>query len=176
MIVHFTARQMDLTPEVKDYCERRLEALEKLMGSVIEVDLILSVEKYRHKVEIHVKAKGASLVVIEETQEMMNSLNLAFENLEKKVKKEREKWREKKRRRGRERKQYPASEPMDPESNLPRVVRSGDYSLKPMVLEEALLQFDLEKKDVFLFRKSGSEKWAVIYRRKDGNYGLIEPE
>jgi putative sigma-54 modulation protein len=104
----------------------------------------------------------------------MNSLNLAFENLEKKVKKEREKWREKKRRKGRERKQFPAAVEM--EAGTKRIVRSEDYSLKPMEVEEALLQFDLEKKDVFLFRRSGSEKWAVIYRRKDGNYGLIEPE
>jgi putative sigma-54 modulation protein len=45
-----------------------------------------------------------------------------------------------------------------------------------MLLEEALLQFDAEKRDVFLFQKSGSEKWAVIYRRKDGHYGLIDPD
>lgn len=174
MIVHFTARQMDLAPEVKTYCEKRLKALEKLMGSVIEVDLILSVEKYRHKAEIHVKAKGAGLVVVEETHDLMNSLNLAFENLEKKVKKEREKWREKKRRKGRERKQF--AFPPEREVETPRVVRSNDYSLKPMLLEEALLQFDVEKKEVFLFRKSGSEKWAVIFRRKDGHYGLIDPD
>jgi len=174
MIVHFTARQMDLAPEVKAYCEKRLKALEKLMGSVIEVDLILSVEKYRHKAEIHVKAKGAGLVVVEETHDLMNSLNLAFENLEKKVKKEREKWREKKRRKGRERKQF--AFPPEREVETPRVVRSNDYSLKPMLLEEALLQFDVEKKEVFLFRKSGSEKWAVIFRRKDGHYGLIDPD
>jgi len=175
MVVHFTARQMDLTPEIRAYCEKRLKALEKLMGSVIEVDLILSVEKYRHKVEIHVKAKGASLVVVEETHEMMNSLNLVFENLEKKVKKEREKFREKKRRKGRERKRFPWSGEAEVESSK-RIVKSEDYSMKPLLLEEALLQFDLEKKDVFLFRKSDSEKWAVIYRRKDGHYGLIEPE
>lgn len=174
MIVHFTARQMDLAPEVKAYCEKKLKALEKLMGSVIEVDLILSVEKYRHKAEIHLKAKGAGLVVVEETHDLMNSLNLAFENLEKKVKKEREKWREKKRRKGRERKQL--TFPPEREVETPRVVRSNDYSLKPMLLEEALLQFDLEKKEVFLFRKSGSEKWAVIFRRKDGHYGLIDPD
>ena len=174
MIVHFTARQMDLAPEVKAYCEKRLKALEKLMGSVIEVDLILSVEKNRHKAEIHVKAKGAGLVVVEETHDLMNSLNLAFENLEKKVKKEREKWRAKKRRKGRERKQ--SAFPPEREVETPRVVRSNDYSLKPMLLEEALLQFDLEKKEVFLFRKSGLEKWAVIFRRKDGHYGLIDPD
>jgi len=101
MIVHFTARQMDLTPEVKAYCEKRLRAFERLMGSIVEVNLILSVEKHRYKAEIHVKAKGGGLKVVEETHDLMNSLNLAFENLEKKVKKEREKWREKKRRKGR---------------------------------------------------------------------------
>ena len=175
MVVHFTSRQMELTPEIRAYCEKRLKALEKLMGSVIEVDLILSVEKYRHKVEIHVKAKGAGLVMMEETHEMMNSLNLAFENLEKKVKKEREKFREKKRRKGRERKQL--SWPPEGEAEVSRrIIKSEDYSLKPLPLDEALLQFDLEEKDVFLFRKPGSEKWAVIYRRKDGHYGLIEPE
>jgi putative sigma-54 modulation protein len=175
MIVHFTARQTELTPEVKAYCEKRLQALEKLLGSVIEVDLILSAEKYRHRAEIHVKAKGASLKVTEETTELMSALNLAFEGMEKIVKKEREKWREKKRRRGRERKQYPPAT-IEPEAPTPRVVRSEDYSLKPMLLEEALILFDLEKRDVFLFRKAGSEKWALIFRRKDGNYGLVEPE
>jgi putative sigma-54 modulation protein len=175
MIVHFTSRQAELAPETREFCEKRLRALEKLMGSVIEVDVILSAEKYRHKAEILVKAKGTSMKVAQETGDLMNSLNLAFENLEKKVKKEREKWREKKRRRGQERKQFPSAV-AEPEDRGPRVIASADYSLKPMVLEDALAQFDLEKRDVFLFRKSGSEKWALIYRRKDGNLGLVEPE
>ncbi len=174
MIVHLTARQMEITPEVRAYCESKLKALEKLMGSVIEVDLILSVQKHRYQVEIHVRAKGAGLVVMEETHDLMNSLNLAFENLEKKVKKERAKWREKKRRKGRERKQVGL--PQEEEEETRRVVRSHDYSLKPLSLEEALLQFELEKKTVFLFRKSGSENWAVVFRRKDGHTGLIDPD
>ncbi len=174
MIVHFTARQMEISPEIRAYCEKRLKALQKLMGSVIEVDLILSVQKYRHKVEIHVKAKGGGLVVVEETHDLMNSLNLAFENLEKKVKKEREKWREKKRRKGRERKHLGFRQ--EREEETPRVVRGDDYSLKPMNLEEALLQFELEKREIFLFRKSNSTNWAVIFRRKDGHTGLIDPD
>jgi putative sigma-54 modulation protein len=174
MIVHFTARQIDLTPEIKSYCEKRLQALERLLGSVIEVDVILSAEKYRHRAEIHVKAKRTGLVVEEETHNLLNSLNLAFESLEKKVKKEREKWREKRRRRGRERKQFSLSPETEPEPK--KIVRSGDYSPKPMPLEEAVVQFDLGKRDVFLFQKAGSEKWAVLYRRKDGHYGLVDPE
>ena len=66
--------------------------------------------------------------------------------------------------------------PVEPEEPQRRVISSQDYSLKPMSLEEAFLQFDLTKKEIFVFRKLGSEKWAVIYRRKDGNYGLVEPE
>jgi putative sigma-54 modulation protein len=174
MNVHFTARQTTLTPDLRQYCEKRLNSLEKLLGSVIEVDVICSVERNRNKAEIHVKAKGASLFVAEETLDMMNSLNRAFDHLEKKIKKEREKFRERKRRSGREKKEAPFT----PESGEgeKRVIRSQDYSLKPMPLEEALIQFDLKKKDIFVFQKPGSEKWAVLFRRKDGNYGLVEPE
>ncbi len=174
MIVHFTARQTPLSPEIKAYCEERLQAMKTLLRSVMEINLIFSSEKYRHRVEIHVKAKGGGLVIAEETYDLMSSLNLAFENLEKKMKKEKEKWREKKRRRGRERKQFPSATEVDAEEK--RVIRSRDYSVKPLAVEEALAQFALEGKEVFLFPVSGSEKWAVIYRRKDGHYGLIEPE
>lgn len=174
MIVHFTARQTELTPEIKAYCEKRLQSLKRLLRPVMEVNLIFSTEKYRHRVEIHVKAKGGSLVITEETHDLMSSLNLAFENLEKKIKKETEKWREKKRRKGRERKLFPAGTEVDTETK--RIVRSRDYSVKPLAVDEAVAQFDVEGKEAFLFPVAGSEKWAVLYRRKDGHYGLIEPE
>ena len=173
MNIHMTGRQVDLTPDIRDFCERRLKALERLLGSVLEVDLILGVEKYRNKVEINVKGKGAGLVVVEEASEMMSALKLAFESLAKKLKKEKEKYREKKRRKGREQKAFV---PPDAADGRRRIIRSRDYSLKPMSLDEALILFDLEKRDIFVFRKLGSEKFAVVYRRKDGNVGIIEPE
>jgi len=174
MNIHMTGRQVDLTPDIRDFCDRKLRALEKLLGSVLEIDLILSVEKYRNKVEINLKGKGAGLIVAEEAPEMMSALNLAFESLAKKVKKEKEKYREKKRRKGREQKAFVL--PPEAVEDQRRIIRSRDYSLKPMSLDEALIQFDLEKKDIFVFRKLGSEKFAVVYRRKDGNVGVIEPE
>ncbi len=96
MNVHLTSRQTQLTPDIKDFCEKRLAALEKLLGFVTDVDLILSSGKNRHKAEIHIKAKGAGLVLVEESRDMMNSLNMVFDSLEKKIKKERAKYREKK--------------------------------------------------------------------------------
>lgn len=105
---------------------------------------------------------------------MMGSLNQAFDNLEKKVKKEREKWRERRRRGSRERKELVAlPETAEPEK---RVIRSQNFSAKPLSLEEAVAQFEFKNKEVLLFRREGSESWAVLYRRKDGNFGLVEPE
>ncbi len=174
MTIHITARHANLTPEMRQYCEKRLRALEKILGQKVAADIILSVEKYRHKVEINLKIKRALLNVEEETNDMSSSLSLAFDNIEKRVKKEKEKLRERKRRTNRERETF--SRPPEAEEPQKRVIRSRDYSLKPMTLEEAFLQFELQDKEVFVFRIQGSGKWAVIYRRKDGNYGLVEPE
>ncbi len=57
-----------------------------------------------------------------------------------------------------------------------RVVRANHFSLKPMSLDEAIVQLDVKAKEVFLFRREGSQEWAAVYRRKDGHYGLVEPE
>ncbi|MCX6571640.1 MAG: ribosome-associated translation inhibitor RaiA [Candidatus Aminicenantes bacterium] len=174
MNVHYTARQATLTPEIKAYCEKRLGRLKGLVGDVLDVNVILIVQKNRNKAEINVRAKGGGLVVVEETLDMMDSLNRAFDNLEKKVRKDRVKGRDKKRRGGRERKiLVPTLEAPEPEK---RVIRSNHFSLKPMSIEEALIQIDIKSKEVFLFRREGAEEWAVVYRRKDGHYGLVEPE
>ncbi len=174
MNVHFTARQAVLTPEIRDYCEKRLSRLKDLSGDILDVNIILGVQKIRSRAEIHVKAKGASLVVTEESRDMMSSLNQALDSLEKKIKKEREKWRERKRRGGRERKELvPLPEAAEAEK---RVIRSPNFSVKPLSLEEALAQFEFKNREVLVFRREGSERWAVLYRRKDGNYGLVEPE
>lgn len=174
MSVNFTARHTHITPGIEKYCEKRVQSLEKVLRQKISANLILSVEKYRHKVEINVKIKRALLNAVEETNDMMSSLGLAFDNIEKRIKKEREKLRGKKRRKIKE--MEVLSSPAETEESRRKVIRSRDYSLKPMSIEEAFLQFDLENKEFFLFRKLGTEKWAAIYRRKDGNYVLVEPE
>jgi putative sigma-54 modulation protein len=174
MNINYTARHTNITPEIKKHCERRLKSIEKLLGYPVEADLILSVEKYRHIAEINIKVKGATLNTREETQDMFSSLGLAFDRIEKRVKKEREKLRERKRRKNKEIDHLPSVS--GEEETGARVYRSRDFSLKPMSVEEALLQLESSKREVFVFRKFDSEKWAVLYKRKDGNFGLVEPE
>jgi putative sigma-54 modulation protein len=173
MNVHYTARKTALTPEIRAYCEKRLARLKDLVDAVLDVNVILNIQRTRNKAEIHVRAKGVGYVVIEEAQDMMDSLNRAFDTLETRIRKDRAKWREKKRRGGRERKALaPVVAVPEPEN---RVIRASFFSLKPMSLEEAIIQLDAKAKEVFLFRREGSQEWAAVYRRKDGQYGLIEP-
>lgn len=174
MKIDFTGRRADITPDVKKYCEKRVKHLERLIGHSIEVDLILSVERNRKRVEINIKSKRIALNADEETHDILNSLNMAFDSIEKRLKKEREKLRERKRRKPRERESFPLVG--EAEEQRSRVIRSDDYSPKPMSIEEAIMQLDLNKRDVFVFRRTGTEKWTILYRRKDGHYGLVEPE
>jgi putative sigma-54 modulation protein len=174
MSITYTARNAVLTDDIKKYCERRIASLEKLEGYPLESHLILSVEKYRHKVEINVKTKGATLYSVSETQDMFSSLGDAFDNIERRAKKEKEKLRERKRRKSKEPLATPAE--ADTSERPKRVIRSRKISMKPMSVEEALLLFESSKDEVFVFRKFDTERWAVLFRRKDGHFGLIEPE
>ena len=173
MNVRYTARQADLTPEIKAYCEKRLARLKTLLDGTLDVNFILTIQKGRSQAEIHVQAKGRGYVIIEETLDMLESLNKAFDTLETRVRKDRTKPREKKRRGGRERRAG-ALGPVAPEPEN-RVIRASFFSATPMTLEEAIVQLDAKDKEVFLFRREGSKTWAAVYRRKDGQYGLVEP-
>jgi len=177
MNLRFTTKQMELTPDIRSYCERRLKSIQKLLRPPVEVDLVLSHEKYRYKIEANLKAKGLVAVAENESPDLMVTLGKVFDSLEKKVKKEKEKTREKKRRLAREQRQKSLRLEAEAGSQEEkRVIRMDDYSLKPMTVEEAIMQLDLERKDVFVFRREDNEKLAVIFRRRDGHYGLIEPE
>ncbi len=159
---------------MKRYCEKRIQSLEKVLGHPIDADVLLSVEKYRHKVEINFKTRMATLNTVEETHDMSSSLIGAFDHLEKRVKKEREKLREKKRRKIKEIETF--SLPIEKGKKPRKMIRSHNYSMKPMPMEEALVHLDTSKEGVFMFRTVETEEWAVLYRRKDGDYGLIEPK
>jgi putative sigma-54 modulation protein len=174
MNIHFTARREHLTPQAKALCEERLEDIARWLGPSADADVILSRERNREKAEVHIRAKGAGFVVAEESADILVSLGLAFDALERKVRKEREKLREKKRRVGREAREE--GEPSEPASPGPKIVRFDYFASKPMSIGEALIQLDAKKKEVFVFRPGDGDRWAVLFRRKNGTFGLVQPE
>ena len=174
MKIHFTARREHLTPQAKALCEERLGDIARWLGPSADADVILSRERKREKAEVHIRAKGAGFVVAEESADILVSLGLAFDALERKVRKEREKLREKKRRVGREAREE--GEPSEPASPAPKIVRFDYFASKPMSIGEALIQLDTKKKEVFVFRPGDGDRWAVLFRRKNGTFGLVLPE
>ena len=174
MKIHYTARREHLTPAAKSLCEQRLGELVQWLGPSAEADITLTREKNRERAEIHIRAKNGGIVVAEDSADILVSLGLAFDALERKVKKEREKFREKKRRIGREAREE--GEPSEPAATAPKIVRFPYFASKPMSIGEALIQLDAKKKEVFVFRPGDGDKWAVLFRRKNGTYGLVQPE
>lgn len=172
--INYTGRQINITPEIRDYCEKRVKSIGKLINSPADMDVILSVEKYRNKAEINISAKGFTLNAAEETRDMISSLGLAFDNIDRQVKKEKNKMRQRKRRKKKEPESFPTDS--DFEGKRPRIMKDEDYLLKPMSVDEAALLFDPKKKNVFVFKDIDTQKWAVLYKRKDNNFGLIELE
>ncbi|MBD3413151.1 MAG: ribosome-associated translation inhibitor RaiA [Candidatus Aminicenantes bacterium] len=174
MNINYTGRQINITPEIREFCEKRIQNLDKLIKSPAEVDIVLSVEKYRYEAEINISSKGFTLNAAEETQDMLSSLGLAFENIERQVKKEIEKARQRKRRIRKEPESF--SEEPGIQKQGTRIIRDQNYTLKPMSVDEAALLFDPKKKSVFVFKNIETQKWTVLYKRKDQNLGLIELE
>jgi putative sigma-54 modulation protein len=147
--------------------------MEKILQGIQEIDIILSEEKNRKKVDLQIKQRGEDFVISEETNDMFNSLNQAFDSLEKRIIKERRKMIQKRRRSSSRELPVPG---LEVEETVPRLVRVAYYSDKPIGVEEALLRLEEGKKEVFLFRKERGEGWAAVFRRKDGKIGLVDPE
>jgi putative sigma-54 modulation protein len=177
MKVDYTGRQIDVTPAIQKFTEEHLKKIRKILGAMIEVHVILTVEKYRHIAEINLKSRSFKFNGIEQTHDMYTSINAVLEKIERQAIKYKGKKIAKKR------KPAPTSllvgrslrESVPVNSDTPRVIRSRSFAAKPMTVEEAVHEVTTSQSDFIVFRNSESERVSVIYRRKDGNFGLIEP-
>lgn len=171
MKVQVRGRNVEVTPPLKDYVEKRLGKLEKYLDNLGDAQVTLTVEKDAHRIEVTIPINGMILRGEEATGDMYASTDMVVEKLEKQI--ERYKGRLIKRA-GKgvvEGKNLPAGD----EDNGPRVVRTKRFAIKPMAIDEALLQMNLLGHSFFVFSNAETDQVNVVYRRKDGNFGLIEP-
>ncbi len=179
MQVEYTGRQIEITPAIKKFTEKHLRKIRKILGESIEVDVTLTVEKHRHIAEIHLKSRNFKVHGLEVTGDMYNSITAVLDKIERQALRHKEKFIAKKRKTGETvRAQFPS--PMIPESPEegvfpPRIVRSAVNAIKPMSLEEAAEQVVRTTHGFMVFRDAESDRIGIIYKRKDGNLGLVEP-
>ncbi|MCL6611456.1 MAG: ribosome-associated translation inhibitor RaiA [Peptococcaceae bacterium] len=171
MKVQVRGRNMEVTGALKDYVEKRLGKLDKYLDNLGDVQVTLTVEKDSHRIEVTIPINGMILRGEETTGDMYASTDMVVEKLEKQI--ERYKGRLIKRagKGNSEGRQAAQAE----EDFGPRVVRTKRFAIKPMDIDEAVLQMNLLGHSFFVFSNAETEQVNVVYKRKDGNYGLIEP-
>ena len=184
MQVQFTARHMDLTDALKSYTQTKLEKLNRYMDLIVEAQVTLSVEKYRHRAEVTIKGKKTTVWGMEVSDDMYQSIDRVFDKVEKQLR--RKKDRRLSKRGGRlDEIQNELSEQVEEEvieaSDIVKreleniIVETQELETKQMTIEEALMQFELSDNDFFMFRDSNSkEELNVLYRRMDGKLGLVK--
>ncbi|MCR4441622.1 MAG: ribosome-associated translation inhibitor RaiA [Peptococcaceae bacterium] len=168
-------KNMQLSDALKEYVEKRVGKLEKYFENNPEAIVTLVVEKERHRVEVTMPINGYILRGEEESTDMYACIDLVVDKLEKQINKY--KTRLNRKNKGLSiREMTPETEIPVEEYKEPEVVRTKRFAIKPMAVEEAIMQMNLLGHNFFVFSNAETEEVNVVYRRKDGNYGLIEPE
>lgn len=179
MQIDVTFRHMDASEPVRAYAEEKVARVKKYIEEPIDAQVVLSVEKkIRHNAEVTIIAKGITIKGSEETNDMYAAIDAVVDKIERQLKRYKEKIKNHKPTAGRERqveKRVVAAESLG-EGGTPVIIRSRSFEVKPMSVEEAVMQMDLLNKDFLVFTDDRSEEINVVYRRRDGNYGLIVPQ
>lgn len=177
MQIKISFRHIEPSDPLKSYVEDKLARVKKYLEEPIEAHVVLRVEKFRHIAEVSLDASGFRLNGTEETGDMYSSIDLLVDSLEAQAAR---KGKEKVRRRktsGGARDSGGLAEPAGQASRgeqEPRVIRAEQVYAKPMHLDEAVMELNLSTGEFMVFTNRSTNRVNVLYKRKDGNLGLIE--
>ena len=184
MLINIKGKNLEITDALKSYVDKKVQKLEKYFHDLKEASVVMSVYRGMHMVEIQLEGDGILLRGEERRgSDMYGSIDQVVEKLETRVKKFKGKRygksfeegpREKEAIKGQAMEEAFGPEGEEPEEML-AIVRTKRFAIKPMTPEEAAQQMELLHHDFYVFRNSLSEDVNVVYKRQDGNYGLIEP-
>lgn len=178
MQIEVSFKQMEHSDALRSYVEDKLVKVLIPLSEPVSAQVVFQVEKYRHISKITVSANGIIIKGKEETGDMYSSVDLVMDKLDRQVKKYREKIQEHGDRDAV--RVFKASHMVLPESFGPDqpqdVIQQKMLILKPMTVDEAVMQMELMSKTFLLFNNADSNQLNVIYIRDDGHYGLIEPQ
>ncbi|MDQ2086597.1 ribosome-associated translation inhibitor RaiA [Herbivorax sp. ANBcel31] len=172
-----SGKNIEVTPALKEMAIKKVGKLDKFFQEDAEVNITMSVEKNRHIVEVTIPFKGGVLRAEEENHDMYASIDKVVNSLERQIRRNKTKIEKKFHEGGLrvENFKFEEDDDVDEEHEF-GIVRTKKFAIKPMTVEEAILQMNLLGHQFFMFSNADTQESNVVYRRKDGNYGLIEPE
>jgi len=179
-MVQITARHVEVPAKLRAFIETRVDKLDKFIDGITDVHVILSSEKFRQIAELNVHSRGNTyLSATEVSDDLKSAFSQAAEKVEAQAKKHRAKRIDKKRRRsGRDDGggTFNVLAPDKDKDRNPKIVESRRFIVKPLTVEEAVMELDEERAEFLVFRNAEHGRTNVLYRRPDGNLGLIDPE
>ena len=174
----FTDKKVNLPKSLHNYAEKKVGKLDRYFKNEAEANLVFSVEKDRNKVELTIRSGATILRVAESTSDMFASVDAAVTSMERQLRKHKTRL-EKRLRQG----AFAPADTAEETSFVPdveegefQIVRSKKFPIKPMTVDEAILQMNLLGHSFYAFKAEDGGAFAVVYRRNDGGYGLIEDE
>jgi putative sigma-54 modulation protein len=170
-----TFKNLDSSDTLKSYVGEKLDRFDRLLDNPAEANVVLLVEKFRHIAEISINGDRLTINGKEETNDMYSAIDMVLDKLEKQIKKNKDKIRDRRTGARAKNKNIMETEINLPEEELERQVKIKNIEYKPMDVEEAVLQMDLLNDNFLVFTNARSDQVNVLYRRKDGHYGLIQP-
>ncbi len=173
MNIMITGRKFNLKDSFRDYAEQKMKKIQRIFGDEADVKITVTVEKEWQTVETTVKKDGVLYRAECSADRMEDALDKTIDDLVRKLRKNKTRI-EKKLRDVAPEIPEPISE--EGEEGEIKIVKSKHFPIKPMDAEEAVLQMNLIGHQFFMFRNMDSGEINVVYRRKDGNYGLLAPE
>ena len=177
MDITVTFRHTEPMESLRTYAEEKVSKIKKYLDSPMEANIVLTVEKFRHQADVTVSLNGARIKAVEETGDMYSAIDQVIDKIEKQVKRHLSKIRDHRSENLRS-EEGSLSEELDETTAFAQeefVIEVEKTFAKPMDPEEAAMQLNLTKQDFLVFRNAKSREINVIYRRADGNLGLIEP-
>jgi putative sigma-54 modulation protein len=172
MNIIVNGRHLEITPALRSYSVEKISKFEKFIANIGEAIVTLSVEKYRHKAEVLLKVNGTLIQAESVTGEIYSSIDEVVEKLEKQVIKYKEKLQTF---RKSDKKTAPVEVEAEIKDGRSAIIKYKKFEMKPMSPEEAVDQMELIDKSFYIFANPASGNINVVYRREDGNFGLIEP-
>jgi len=186
MQISYTFRNLDSSNALKTYAQEKVERVNKYLDKASEAHVTCSLERHHHVCDITIHAGPFSMRGREKSEDFYSSVDLAMDKIERQLKRYKEKLKHHKGGAHHHLAElehikvkhavYAVQSPEDttPESEGPRVIRTNELVAKPMNVDDAVMQMDLLNNDFLVFTNASTKEVNVVYRRKDGHYGLIE--
>ncbi|MFW5782575.1 MAG: ribosome hibernation-promoting factor, HPF/YfiA family [Candidatus Muiribacteriaceae bacterium] len=186
MQIIISGQNFNLTEGLKVHTEEKLTKLKKYFDQINETDVVFHVDDSKEKerknsVEVTIWANGTTIHAEESAQDLYAAVNMVVDKLERQIKKYKEKLKSKDRKKISQVKDRSITHSVmeleeEEADDTPKIIRARKYALKPLFVEEAALQLREFGREFLVFTNAETEEVNVVYKRKDGTCGLIEPE